>query len=302
MHALLIVDARPGMWEGVGMTESPNGPCHGIARMAAPILLAFALSGQAAPGASPPTLVRDGTPQIFIASDSTAQSYDAARYPQTGWGQMFACALGRGVGLQNRAIGGRSTKSFLAEGRWARLRGDLRKGDVVLIQFAHNDANPKPERYAPAETVYRVNLERFVAEARAAGATPVLVTPIAQRMFQPDGRTRAGFAAYSAVVRDVAKRARVKVIDLESLSRAWIDRAGAEPAKAFYLHLKPEDGFKAFPSGITDDTHLSELGARGAAALVAGEYRRLRLPHWRNVDAEAPALLRRAPLGRRGCD
>ncbi|MCW4462718.1 rhamnogalacturonan acetylesterase [Sphingomonas sp. BT-65] len=247
-------------------------------------------------------MARDGTPQIFIASDSTAQSYDEARYPQTGWGQMFACALGKGVGLQNRAIGGRSTKSFIAEGRWERLRADLRKGDVVLIQFAHNDANQaRPERYAPAETVYRVNLERFVAEARAAGATPVLVTPIAQRMFEADGRTKAGFAAYSAVVRDVARRERVRVIDLESLSRAWIDRTGAERAKAFYLHLKPGDGFKAFPNGITDDTHLSELGARGAAALVAGEYRRLRLPHWQKIDARMPALLRQAPLGHRGC-
>lgn len=284
-----------------------------IARVTAAVSFAFALLAQAppVPNASPvqatasiasPPLARDGTPQIFIASDSTAQSYDEARYPQTGWGQMFACALRKGVGLQNRAIGGRSTKSFLEEGRWERLRADLRKGDVVLIQFAHNDANQaKPERYAPAGTVYRANLERFIGEARAGGATPVLITPIAQRMFDPDGRTRAGFAAYSAVMRDVAKRERVRVIDLESLSRAWIDRAGAERAKAFYLHLKPEDGFKAFPKGITDDTHLSELGARGAAALVAAEYRRMRLPYWRKVDAKAPALLRQAPLGRRGC-
>lgn len=280
-----------------------NGLGRKIVRVTAAMSLAFTLLAQTSPtSAPPPPLARDGTPQIFIASDSTAQSYDEARYPQTGWGQMFACALGKGVGLQNRAIGGRSTKSFLAEGRWERLRGDLRKGDVVLIQFAHNDANQaKSERYAPAETVYRVNLERFVAEARAAGATPVLITPIAQRMFEPDGRTRAGFAAYSAVVRDVAKRERVRVIDLEALSRAWIDRTGAERAKAFYLHLKPEDGFKAFPNGITDDTHLSELGARGAAALVAGEYRRLHLPHWQKVDAKVPALQRNTPLGRRGC-
>jgi lysophospholipase L1-like esterase len=271
-------------------------------RIAAVLPFALALLAQTSPAPAPPPLVRDGTPQIFIASDSTAQSYDEARYPQTGWGQMFACALGKGVGLQNRAVGGRSTKTFLSEGRWERLRGDLRKGDVVLIQFAHNDAYVKSDRYAPAETVYRVNLERFVAEARAAGATPVLITPIAQRMFEADGRTKAGFAAYSAVVRDVAKRARVKVIDLESLSRAWIDRAGPERAKAFYLHLKPEDGFKAFPNGITDDTHLSELGARGAAALVAADYRRLRLPHWQKIEVAAPALHRQTPLGRRGCD
>lgn len=290
---------------------------RGAAKVVAALMFAGALSAQTLPPAGeppstttprtalpvPPPLARDGTPQIFIASDSTAQSYGESSYPQTGWGQMFACALRPGLGLQNRAIGGRSTKTYLEEGRWGRLVTDLRRGDVVLIQFAHNDANQRiPARYAPAETVYRANLIRFIAEARSAGATPVLVTPIAQRAFQPDGRTKAGFAAYSAVVRDVAKRSRIKVIDLESLSRAWIDRAGAERAKAFYLHLKPEDGFKAFPRGIADDTHLSELGARGAAALVAREYRRLRLPNWRKIDDAAPALSRQEPLGRRGCD
>jgi lysophospholipase L1-like esterase len=252
---------------------------------------------------TPPPLVRDGRPVIFVASDSTAQSYGERAYPQTGWGQMLPCAADASkVAIENRAIGGRSTKSYLAEGRWDRILRDLRKGDVVLIQFAHNDANAQiPTRYAPAETLYRQNLLRFIADSRRMGATPVLVTPIAQRMFQADGRTKAGFAAYSAVVRDLGKRERVRVIDLESLSRRWIDDAGAEPAKAFYLHLKPEDGFAAFPKGIDDDTHLSELGARGAANLVARAYRALRLPHWRALRADDPALIRSTPLGRRGC-
>ncbi|TGX44721.1 rhamnogalacturonan acetylesterase [Sphingomonas naasensis] len=251
---------------------------------------------------APPPMVRGAEPLIFIASDSTAQSYGERAYPMTGWGQMLGCALRPGLAVENRAIGGRSTKSYRNEGRWQRLLRDLRKDDVVLIQFAHNDANQGiPTRYAPAETEYRANLLGFVADARRVGATPVLITPIAQRMFQPDGKAKAGFSAYSAVVRDIGRRERVKVIDLEALSRRWIDAAGAEAAKAWYMNIAPEEGFAAYPKGLKDDTHLRELGARGAANLVATAYRRLRLPHWRNVEAGHPDLVRATPLGRRGC-
>ena len=249
----------------------------------------------------PKPLIRDGGPLIFIASDSTAQSYGEHFYPQTGWGQMLGCALKRGLGVENRAIGGRSSRTFIEEGRWSRLTADLRKGDVVLIQFAHNDANKTiPSRYAAAETTFRANLLRFIADVRVAGATPVLVTPIAQRMFQADGLTKAGFSAYSAVVRELGRTERVKVIDLEALSRRWIDKAGAERARSFYMNLAPGQ-YAAFAKGLKDDTHLSELGARGAANLVAGAYRDLRLPHWRLVQSAHPDLARATPLGHRGC-
>lgn len=251
----------------------------------------------------PPPLVRDNKPLVFIASDSTAQAYDERTYPMTGWGQMLPCAVDTArLGVENRAIGGRSTKSFIAEGRWDRLMGDLRKGDVVLIQFGHNDANQqREERWAPAETVYRANLMRFVADVRGKGATPVLITPIAQRLFNEDGTAKAGFAAWSAVVRDIGARQKVKVLDLETLSRRWLERTGAEPAKAFYMNITPEEGYPAYAKGLADNTHLRELGGRGAANLIANAYRDLRLPHWQQVTANHPDLVRTTPLGRRGC-
>lgn len=241
-------------------------------------------------------------PQVFIASDSTAQSYPQYFYPQTGWGQMLQCAFDNDVVVRNHAMGGRSTRTFIEEGRWDRIMREMNPGDVVLVQFAHNDANKAIEsRYAAPRGYYRDALLRFIWQVRGAGGTPVLITPIAQRVFDDKGRARVSFPEYSEVVRELGVSQDVPVIDLETLSRQWIDDAGAERAKAFYLHLTADQGYKAFPRGIDDDTHLSELGARGAANLVARAYRALRLPHWSNVNVDTPALTRTEPLGKRGC-
>ncbi|AHE57130.1 rhamnogalacturonan acetylesterase [Sphingomonas sanxanigenens] len=255
--------------------------------------LAFAgLSGAAlaAPGA-----------QILIAGDSTASDYQADKFPQTGWGTMLRCALPPGMAVRSFAMGGRSTRTFIGEGRWDRLMAALQPGDTVLIQFGHNDANrAKPERYAAAYTSYRNNLLRFIADVRRAKGVPVLITPVARRSFDAAGKAKADFPDYSAVVRLVAKETGAAMIDLEARSRAWIDGKGGEAARAFYLHY-PEGAQAAFPKGIADDTHFSELGARGVAHLVAGGLAGLDLPVSKRIDADAPALLRTEALGSTAC-
>jgi lysophospholipase L1-like esterase len=239
---------------------------------------------------------------ILIASDSTAAHYKADTYPQAGWGMMLGCGLAPEVQVANHAMGGRSTRTFLSEGRWERLRGEILPGDTVLIQFGHNDAyRPKPERWAPAATDYRDNLLRFIRDVRSAGGTPVLVTPVARRSFGADGRAKADFPEYSAVMRDLAAATHTPLIDLESLSRAWVDRAGQEGSKALYLHYTPQDHAPGFPNGITDNTHFSELGARGVANLVAGGLKALNLPISAKVLADRPALTRTTPLGKTSC-
>lgn len=239
--------------------------------------------------------------QILIAGDSTASDYQADKFPQTGWGTMLRCALPAGMSVKNFAMGGRSTRTFIGEGRWDRLMAALQPGDTVLIQFGHNDANlAKPERYAAAYTTYRNNLLRFIADVRRAKGVPVLITPVARRSFDAAGKAKADFADYSAVVRIVARETGVAMVDLEALSRAWIDRTGGEAARAFFLHY-PEGAQAAFPKGIADDTHFSELGARGVAHLVAGGLAGLGLPVSRRIDADAPALLRTEPLGSTEC-
>lgn len=252
-------------------------------------------------GAAPAFATHPGD-TILIASDSTAADYKAERYPQVGWGQMLHCGLSRDVRVANHAMGGRSTRSFLSEGRWERLLADMLPGDTVLIQFGHNDqARGKPERWAPAQTDYRANLLRFIWDVRSAGGVPVLVTPVARRNFGADGKAVADYPAYSGVMRALAKDLHVPLIDLETLSRAWLDRAGPEAAKAYYLHYRAEDGIAAFPKGITDNTHFSELGGRQVANLVAGGLKTLNLSISAKVMADRPALTRATPLGRSEC-
>jgi lysophospholipase L1-like esterase len=239
--------------------------------------------------------------RIFIASDSTAQDYKPDRFPQMGWGMFLKCALQPGVEVENRAIGGRSTRTFLSEGRWDKLLADARAGDVVLIQFGHNDAShSRPERYAPAATVYRDNLLRMIWEAKGRGLFPVLVTPPARRSFE-DGRAKADFAAWSAVERELVVTTNTPLIDLEARSLEFVTRAGEAGAKKYFLHLTPADKAPGFPRGVTDDTHFSELGARAMANLVAGELKGLKLPVAEKVLADRADLTRTTPLGSAAC-
>ena len=262
--------------------------------MRAALLAAAALLGLAAAPAPE-------DPRIFIASDSTAAHYGADRYPQLGWGMMLQCGLAPGVEVVNRAIGGRSTRTFIGEGRWDALIAEAKPGDVVLIQFGHNDASTnRPERYAPAATLYRDNLLRMIWEAKGHGLLPVLVTPPARRSFE-NGHAKADFADYSRVMRELVVVTGVPLIDLEARSLALLDSLGEAKARALYLHYKPEDKAPGFPKGIDDDTHFSELGARAMANIVAQELKGVKVPVAEKVLADRPDLTRPAPLGSAAC-
>lgn len=238
-------------------------------------------------------------PRVFIASDSTAQDYKADRYPQSGWGTMLRCAL-PGVTVENRAIGGRSTNSFIREGRLDAIAKDLRKGDTLLIQFGHNDASiDKPERYTTVDQ-YKANLQRFLTVAKAAGAKAVILTPVARRDFK-DGVEQPSFPAYADAARQVAKATHTPLIDLGKSSQAWVQAAGPEAAKAYYLHYEGAAGAPGYPKGVADDTHFSELGARGVADLVAVGLKGTRLPIARLVTPHVTALTRSTPAGGPSC-
>jgi lysophospholipase L1-like esterase len=228
--------------------------------------------------------------RIFVASDSTAQDYKPDRYPQSGWATMLRCAVDSGVTVENRAIGGRSTNSFIREGRLDRIAADLRPGDTLLIQFGHNDASiDKPERYATVDQ-YVTNLRRFVDVAKQAGAKAVILTPVARRDFK-NGRAQPSFPAYAEAARRVARETRTPLIDLGRTSQALVQAAGPEAAKAYFLHH----------GSVVDDTHFSELGARRVADLVATDLRRLKLPIARRVTPHVPALTRATPAGGSTC-
>ncbi|MCP3734751.1 rhamnogalacturonan acetylesterase [Sphingomonas sp. RP10(2022)] len=257
--------------------------------------IVLALAVAAAGGAQ----AADTPPRIFIASDSTAQDYKPDRYPQSGWGTMLRCAV-PGVTVENRAIGGRSTNSFIREGRLDAIARDLRKGDTLLIQFGHNDASvDKPERYTTVEQ-YKANLDRFLAVARAAGAKAVILTPVARRDFK-DGVEQPSFPAYADAARAVAKATHTPLIDLGKASQAMVQAAGPDAAKAYYLHYEGAAGAPGYPKGVADDTHFSELGARRVADLVAVGLKATRLPIAKRVTPHVPALMRATSAGGPSC-
>jgi lysophospholipase L1-like esterase len=256
------------------------------------IILVAPLIGAAAPAPAPM--------RVFIASDSTAQDYKPERYPQSGWGTMLRCAVASNVTVENRAIGGRSTNSFIREGRLDKIATDLRKGDTLLIQFGHNDASiDKPERYTSIEQ-YRTNLHRFLDVAKQAGAKAVILTPVARRDFK-DGIEQPSFPTYADAARQVARETETPLIDLGKTSQAWVQAAGPEASKAYYLHYTGIAGAPGYPGGVTDDTHFSEIGARRVADLVARGLHRLKLPIARYVTPGMPALTRTTPAGGPTC-
>jgi lysophospholipase L1-like esterase len=180
--------------------------------------------------------------------------------------------------VRNFAVNGRSTKSFIDEGKWAAVVDQLKRGDVVLIEFGHNDEKIEDStRYTNPYTGYRHNLERFVGEARARGATPVLCSPIVRRKFNDHGVLEDTHGAYPLVVRDVARDSSVLFLDLQLATEELVARAGPEGSKALYVWVAPNTN-TMYPQGRQDDTHLSVAGATEVARMVATRLKTSGLP------------------------
>ncbi len=211
------------------------------------------------------------TVQIFMIGDSTMADKPLADNPERGWGQLFPQYLTDEVAVKNYAVNGRSTKSFLKEGRWDSVLKYLRKDDWVFIQFGHNDQKIEDSnRYAAPQTLYRDNLIKFVKETRAKGANPILVTPVMRRKFDAQGKFVDQHGLYPDVVRAIAKEMNVPLIDLHQLSQKLIESQGVEGSKKLFLWIDPKH-FTAAPDGKKDDTHFSEYGAAQMASLVCEE-------------------------------
>ncbi len=257
------------------------------------LVLAAMLFPGAHPGTQPVT--------IHLIGDSTMADKPAVENPERGWGQMFPQFFDSTVSIRNYARNGRSTKSFIDEGRWDVVRAALKPGDYVFIQFGHNDAKKSDStRYADPHNAYRRNLLRFVREARQAGATPVLITPVHRRKFDSTGAIVDQHGDYPVVVREVAREERVPLIDLHARSRVLFERWGPEGTKDLFLWIPP-GRFAAVPQGKTDNTHFTPLGAVQVARLVADGIGDLQLPlagHLRPVDPDAlPGLRKIVALG-----
>jgi len=207
--------------------------------------------------------------RIFICGDSTAAAYDPSETLIAGWGQFLADYLPEGIRVMNHAMAGRSTRTFLEEGRLLRMEPLMQKGDLVLIQFAHNDEGSKPERHTEPWTSYTENLGVFVSAARNRGARPVLVTPICIRNWE-NGELLPSHGEYLAAMRKLAAAESVPLIDLYAMSSEAVISLGEEASKAFYM-IFPAGFDSRWPDGSADTTHTRRPGAECYARLAAGE-------------------------------
>ena len=204
--------------------------------------------------------------RIFVCGDSTAASYNPEETRMVGWGQLLGDFL-PGVTVVNLSMAGRSTKTFLAEGR-LEPAGQADPGDLVLIQFAHNDENEKkPERYTAPWTEFTENLRFFIRFAREHGAVPVLLTPICMRIWQ-DGKLQPTHGEYPVAMRTVAEETDVPLIDLYTESFHIVESMGEEGSKALFMHFAPGED-PAYPDGSEDNAHTKRAGAERFAAAAA---------------------------------
>ncbi|GGF38452.1 hypothetical protein GCM10010922_12230 [Microbacterium sorbitolivorans] len=236
-------------------------------------------------------------PTAYIAGDSTVQTYDPIAYaPQAGWGQMIDRFLADDIAVDNHAIGGRSSKNFITQGRLDEILRNIRPGDYLFAQFGHNDATQGvDDRYASPED-YKEYLREYIQGARQRGATPVIVTPVSRRSFNADtGEANVSFPEYVAKAIEVAEQEDALLVDLSASSRAYLTEIGAEAAKAVFLHVDP-GVFANRPAGTADDTHFQEYGAIQMARLVAQDVAEFDDPIAAKVtDIEAPAEVPAVP-------
>jgi lysophospholipase L1-like esterase len=220
----------------------------------------------------------DGTPTIYIASDSTAQTYNSGYYPQMGWGQKLAGYFDANTTVANHAIGGRSSRSFIEQGRLTTILNAIQPGDYLFVQFGHNDASTgNPERYTSPTDYKRYLRDNYMAGATARGATPVLLTPVSRRDYDSSGQFRVSFPDYVNKVYELVNETGVAMIDLSKRSREYLNGIGPEASKRVFLHLAAGQ-YPAFPNGVADNTHFQEYGANQMARIVSEGAKALPLP------------------------
>lgn len=209
---------------------------------------------------------------IFMIGDSTmADKPLIPANPERGWGQLLPMYFRDGIRIENRAVNGRSSRSFIDQGRWSTVTNRLKPGDFVIIQFGHNDEKKNdPQRYTEPFGSFKTNLELFVRETRVHHAIPILATPVARRKFDESGKPVDTHGDYVIAVRQVAQEQQVPLLDLNRDSTELLTHLGPESSKRLYDWI-PAGEFERDPKGLTDDTHFNAYGASRMCDLAVGE-------------------------------
>lgn len=234
------------------------------------MLLAVALLGATVRAAEPVP------PKVYLIGGSTMASYSPSR-PIVGWGQAIAEFFRDPAQVDNRALSGRSSRSFIDQGHWAEVMRDMRAGDFLIMCWGTNDSTKDPARRTDPHTTFRANLLHFIAEIRARGATPILATQVAHRRWTEKGEWDEVASEYVKVNRELAATEHVPLMEMYELTTALERDLGVEGSIALHLHL-PAGRYESYPNGSKDNTHYNAYGAKRVAELAVQEIRRLKLP------------------------
>ncbi len=228
---------------------------------------------------------------IFVIGDSTAaEKSHPEKNMERGWGMVLQGFFDENILVDNHAVNGRSSKSFLDEGRWQKVLDKIKPGDYVLIQFGHNDEKPKPDRHTEPGTTFDANLIRYVDETRAKGGIPVLFSCVVRRNFRnkvdpsvDDESLRNTtysdeivnsdtlvdtHGAYKDSPRHVARDKGVVFIDAHQITHDLEQGLGVVGSRKLHMWYKPGEE-PSLPQGRRDNTHYNIYGARIVAGLMA---------------------------------
>lgn len=226
-----------------------------------------------APEEKPPVTDNGGDVTIYIAGDSTVQTYKASYAPQQGWGCYLGNYFSSNTTVSNHAIAGRSSKSFYDNGRLDTILGQIKAGDYLLVQFGINDgASSKPERYAPTcgqvpgtDGSYEFYMAKYIEGALEKGATPILISPTLSLKNRSGNTFVASYTNYTDSVKKLSAYYKVPYIDLNGLMVDHYNQIGYDKAYTYHMCV----------TGSTDMTHFTETGANAVAGLVAGAIKEL---------------------------
>lgn len=238
---------------------------------------------------------KDKTVTIFMIGDSTMANKDISHdRKERGWGMALQCYFDDQVRIENHAVNGRSTKSFINEGRWQKVLDRMKPGDYVIIQFGHNDEKPQPDRHTDPGSTFDYNLARFVRETREHGGIPVLMNSVVRRNFlRPVAATENAddealrnttfkdgpqmvegdslvdtHGLYAVAPRDVARRMNCVFVDANRITHDLEQSLGVEGSKRLHMWYRPDE-HPALPKGRQDNTHYNEWGAHQVAQRLA---------------------------------
>ena len=216
-----------------------------------------------------------GAKDFYLVGDSTMAQYRAKSAPQAGWGMFLTPVTGSKI--FNFAIGGRSTKSYRDTGAWAKVMKRIKAGDVMLIQFGHNDANKNRPKNFTTPKDYAANLERFIKELQTAKVQVIVASPTSPLRFDKKQQPYSYLTPYAQAAKEAAAACKVPFIDMTSFGISENGKAGTANASKYYMYLAPGE-HKNWPKGIKDAVHLNETGAKLYADFFLREMRSRKLP------------------------